>query len=64
MKTDSEMREMLRKAVLKAGGQTAWCKKHYDGHTQYISDILAGKKNVTIKVAKVLGYERVWRKQN
>lgn len=63
MKTDDEMRDILRKAVLKAGGQTAWGERN--GETQqYVSALLSNVKPMTKRIARKLGYPvRRWHKE-
>jgi len=63
MASDEEMREILRRACGKAGGQTAWADQH-GVKQQAVSFILSGERNVSVSIGIKLGYEKAvdWRK--
>lgn len=58
---EDDMLKLLRTEAVKAGGVTAFAKKHkFSG--PFISDVLAKRRQLTRRLAQALGYERtMWR---
>ena len=54
------MRSVLRNAIERAGSQAAFAAKH-DLSPSYISDLLAGRREISDHIARLLGYQRVIR---
>ena len=55
---EGHMREMLRIDIMERRlTQAGWAKKH-GFSAQFITDVLSGRRNVTAKLAKAMGYER------
>ncbi len=53
----SHMLVELRCAIEQEGSACAWARKNKLS-ASYVSDILLGKRNVSAKVAKILGFKR------
>ena len=56
--TEEQLRKVLKEACQKSGSQKAWAKENKFSGT-YVSDLLNGKP-ISDKVAKKLGYKRVY----
>jgi hypothetical protein len=64
MTLDMDTRDMpilrrLREECDALGSQARWADQH-GVSSQYVSDILAGHRIVSDKIAEVLGFRRVW----
>jgi hypothetical protein len=55
--TEREVLQMLRKACQDAGSQRAWAHAH-EFSEAYVSDILSGRREITVSVANALGLLR------
>lgn len=64
MKTENQMREILRKACKEAGSQKDFAIANKVS-AQFICRILKGKRGVTQAIGRVLGYKKteVWVKK-
>lgn len=59
MKNDDELRDLLRIACKERGGQTQFAERA--GCSPYcVNDVLHGRKRMSEKIARKLGYERGW----
>jgi hypothetical protein len=60
MITENDMRNILRQRCAEVGGQRAWSR--INGISgQYVCDVLSGRKHVSDRLAKSLGYDRTIR---
>ena len=57
MNSGEELREQLELEARALGGQKAWAKRHRLS-TAYVNDLVHGRKEITSRVARMLGYER------
>lgn len=57
MLSESDIRNVLRHRCEAAGGQKSWAIDH-GVSPQYVCDILRGRKEVSERVAALLGYDR------
>lgn len=53
--SERDMRNILRHRCEEAGGQKAWAVAN-GVSPQHVSDILNGRRNVSAKIAKLVGY--------
>ena len=54
---EDEARKILREAIYRSGGQTAFAKKH--GFTAgYVHDVLVGKRAIADRIACAIGLKR------
>lgn len=51
-----KIKKVLEKACKKAGGQKAWANQN-GVSAAYVSDVLAGKRDLGEKILKALGYK-------
>ncbi len=58
MKTEKQMRQLLRHACDKAGSQRAFAQAN-DVSPQYVGAILTGDKEMSSKIGEALGYKKV-----
>ena len=56
MLTNNDLRDILRKECLKAGGAPAWAERHNCSRTN-ICEMISGKREVSERVMNILGYE-------
>ena len=61
MLTADQVREMLRKECEKAGGQSAWARKHILQQS-YVNEVVNGKRPINATISRLLRIEPVWRK--
>lgn len=64
MKTNEQMRQILRDACKKAGSQRAFAAAN-DVSAQFVGAVLNGDRSMTPELGKALGYEktRFWIKK-
>lgn len=55
--TERDLRELLREACARAGGQKAWAQEH-EVSPQLVCDILQGRRDVSERIANALGFIR------
>ena len=53
--TEQDLLKILKKACYQAGSQRAWADAH-GLSPSFVSDVLQGKRDVTAKIARALGY--------
>jgi hypothetical protein len=53
----SDLRNILRLRCEAAGGQKDWATAN-GVSAQFVCDVLAGRRNVSARLAKILGYQR------
>ena len=58
MKTTEEIRNLLKKACEKAGGQAAWARRN-GVSAQFVGDVLLGNRSPGKRIASVFGFEPV-----
>ena len=63
--TDDDVLRQLRRECRELGSQAEWARRN-DFTRAFISDLLAGRRDVTDRLAAALGFERVreWRRIN
>ena len=62
--TDSDMIHLLKASIHIGGGSMAsWAKKHGLSRS-FVCDVLSGRRQITERLAKALGYQpaRLWEK--
>jgi hypothetical protein len=55
-----DIRELVRKEAVKAGGIPAWCKQNKISDS-FLYEVLKGMREPSAKLANTLGYRRVIR---
>jgi DNA-binding transcriptional regulator YdaS (Cro superfamily) len=51
------MRKIITEKIDRFGGQTAWANRHGIS-VAYVNDIVMGRKSISPRVARMIGYER------
>lgn len=59
MLTNDEMRDLLRKEVLKMKNASVWARAH-GVNDRNVRRVLCGDLRITPAIAKAIGYERKW----